>query len=73
MSGGAQLVLRQLRFTYWWNRARARVLITVIAIVVVASVVSVYTSNRLPKAIMVAAVASAAPVALFLGTRRPSG
>ena len=55
------------------RRRRMRVLGGLAVVVIAASLASPFTSNRLIDGIQLGAVAAAAPVALMLGLREPSG
>jgi hypothetical protein len=53
------------------RRARLRLFAAIIVVVVIAAFLTAfYPSNRLVRGVTAAAVASAAPVALYLGLRR---
>ena len=69
-SSGAQRSVQRVHERWRRRRIRARVFALLVLVVSLSGGVSVFTTNRLPKAIAVAATAAAVPVALYLGLRR---
>jgi hypothetical protein len=71
LGGGTSPHVQNLRTGLHSRRRALRLLVVIIVLVVVAAFLTAfYPSNRLVRGITAAAIASAAPVALYLGLRR---
>lgn len=69
-AAGTQRSVDRMRSRHRRRRRRLRVLGALIIVIAVSAFLTAFTDNRVVRGISIAATASAAPVALFLGLRR---